>query len=776
VARYNAAMDLFYEYGCLSCHRVRSRGGEIGPDITNAGSIHDAEWHFKHFKDPKSVVETSEMPNDNLSDEQAQLLTFLMMCYQGDSIPTELLSNTTQEVAQMKLPEPLDLLALEGFVGSQYCIGCHGATHPGTVKTWRDSKMASTYERIRFEPVKDNCLPCHSTGLNSETGHYAEEGIGCEACHGPGREAVRLILAGKTNEHKELIRIDRNSEPACERCHNPHVPTATHAEFYRKLPPLASQPITVTRIAEEDRSVATSPELIPVSELHELAAKLIAEKGLPSAMGQEPIPVKEPQPVITTTDQDLPKVAETEPGLPAAEDESPLVLEQESLPLTTLQLPITEPAVEKDLSALMETKPNVPAQSQPIATEQLLSSARPTINLLDVPIPQAISMPQIDFFSGAPTGRPPEKIEGGCVSSTCHSAVVLGKFVHGPTAQQDCESCHKLVDEPSHKFEISTTEPNLCFECHDPPPTTEFQHGPVALGVCTVCHNPHSGPKEFMLPETGNSLCFVCHTDMREHVHSVRIQHDVINEEGCTACHDPHRSNFKQQLKQDMSALCMECHEQVGEVVEKAVVAHEPVTKDTKCANCHEPHGGNVPELLVNQEVNLCLDCHDEPMETPSGSIINMKAWIEDNPEHHGPIREGNCTLCHQPHGSQHFRILAYEFPRKFYSPFSIEVYDLCFQCHEDTLVLDERTTALTDFRNGDMNLHYVHVNKERGRTCRACHEVHAGTKPKRMKDFVPYGTWMYPVNFELAVDGGKCAPGCHLPRGYDRKQEIIQR
>jgi len=809
VTRYNAAMDLFYEHGCLSCHKLRGRGGDIGPDITRAGELHDAGWHFKHFKDPKSVVETSEMPNDNLSDEQAQLLTFLVMCYKGESIPTELLSNPTQEVAQMKLPEPLDPLALEGFVGSHYCISCHGATHPGTVKTWRESPMAATYERIRHEPVKDNCVPCHTTGLNSATGHYAEEGVGCEACHGPGREAVRLVLAGKTNEHKELIRIDQNSKPVCERCHNPHVPTAVHAEFYRKLPPRASQPL-----AEKPAASVSQPQVAET--------KSATEEKWPLAAESEPIPAPSPQPATEkTSDKPDPRVAlETEPPLsvepqpaatektvavaepepaailqvqgttaeparlssggPVVEDESPKNAEQEATLPAPEQPAATRTAPDKRPAGIVGAEPSVRGQPQPMTTSQMPAS-RPqnvdlTIVLPDVHIPEFITMPAMDAFSGLPAAAPPEKIEGGCVSSTCHAETILGEVIHGPTAQQDCDNCHRLVDEPGHKFELSAKEPNLCFECHDPGPTHEFQHGPVALGVCTVCHNPHSGSKALMLPETGNALCFVCHTEMREHVHTVQIEHKVIAEEGCTACHDPHGSDFKRQLKKDMPPLCLECHEPIDEVIKKAVVAHDPVTTDNKCANCHQPHGGDVPGLLVDQEVNLCLNCHDEPLETPNGPIINMKAWIENNPERHGPIREGSCTLCHQPHGSQHFRILTHEFPRKFYSPFSVEVYDLCFQCHENTLVLDERTTALTDFRNGDKNLHYVHVNQERGRTCRACHEVHAGTKPKRMKDFVPYGTWMYPVNFELAADGGKCAPGCHLPRAYDRKQAIMQR
>jgi predicted CXXCH cytochrome family protein len=788
VTRYNAAMDLFYEHGCLSCHKLRGRGGDIGPDITRAGELHDAEWHFKHFKDPKSVVETSEMPNDNLSDEHARLLTFLVMCYKGESIPTELLSNPTREVAQMKLPEPLDPLALEGFVGSQYCISCHGATHPGTVKTWRESLMATTYERIRHEPVKDNCVPCHTTGLNSATGHYVEEGVGCEACHGPGREAVRLILADKTNEHKELIRIDQNSKPVCERCHNPHVPTAIHAEFYRKLPPRASQP------------VAGKPAA-PITERQAAEAELAADEESPSAI-QEPIPAPEPQPatektVVAAEPKPAPALeVEGTTAEPVDEDQSPLMMEQGPTPPSAGQPATAETALNKHTVAARETEPSLPAQRlagvpaepQQRTTAQPVGSGRQNADLPatrtaglpvvlpDVHVPEFITTPAFDAFSGVPAARPPEKIEGGCVSSTCHSAIVLGEIVHGPTAQQDCESCHRLVDEPSHKFEMPLKEPTLCFECHDPPLTHEFQHGPVALGVCTVCHNPHSGPEEFMLPAAGNNLCFKCHIEMHEQVGTAQIQHDVIAEKGCTACHDPHSSDFNRQLKKDMPPLCLECHEQIGEVVEKAVVAHEPVRTDAKCANCHAPHGSDVPGLLLDQEVNLCLGCHDEPLETPSGTIIDMKTWLKNNPERHGPIREGNCTLCHQPHGSQHFRILAYEFPRKFYSPFSVEVYDLCFQCHEGTLVLDEQTTALTDFRNGSKNLHYVHVNQERGRTCRACHEVHAGTKPKRMKDFVPYGTWMYPINFELAADGGKCAPGCHLPRAYNRSQAITQR
>ena len=64
-------------------------------------------------------------------------------------------------------------------------------------------------------------------------------------------------------------------------------------------------------------------------------------------------------------------------------------------------------------------------------------------------------------------------------------------------------------------------------------------------------------------------------------------------------------------------------------------------------------------------------------------------------------------------------------FPERFYASFDIASYGLCFECHEEALVTEERTTELTNFRNGDLNLHFRHVNQEKGRTCRACHDVH---------------------------------------------------
>jgi predicted CXXCH cytochrome family protein len=171
--------------------------------------------------------------------------------------------------------------------------------------------------------------------------------------------------------------------------------------------------------------------------------------------------------------------------------------------------------------------------------------------------------------------------------------------------------------------------------------------------------------------------------------------------------------------------------------------------------------------------MNLCLTCHDRPQTTPQGQrLADMAALLKDNPDHHGPVRRADCVACHNPHASPNFRLLAKEYPDMFYAPFDLQNYDLCFTCHLPEMVTMDHGVGVTGFRQGDLNLHYVHVHKEqKGRTCRACHEVHASKRPFHIREKVPFGTggWEMEINFEVQPDGGRCAPGCHEEKSYRR-------
>lgn len=105
--------------------------------------------------------------------------------------------------------------------------------------------------------------------------------------------------------------------------------------------------------------------------------------------------------------------------------------------------------------------------------------------------------------------------------------------------------------------------------------------------------------------------------------------------------------------------------------------------------------------------------------------------------------------------------------------PYAQENYASCFDCHNSEIAVDELTSTLTDFRDDQQNLHFLHVNKEiKGRTCRACHQVHASTQRKHVRTSVPFGkiNWELPIEFTKTESGGTCVVGCHAPKEYKRK------
>lgn len=360
--------------------------------------------------------------------------------------------------------------------------------------------------------------------------------------------------------------------------------------------------------------------------------------------------------------------------------------------------------------------------------------------------------------------------------ASCHEdlagRMAKERTVH-EAAEVDCLDCHdphggdvKAMLEDVEDEDLK----ELCFTCHDENILEgEFAHGPADQGACNVCHDSHSSANPHLLRSRGIGLCAECHEEVADEVRTASYVHDPAKED-CVDCHDPHSSDHPAMLAKENRALCNECHDEIVELAEKSEVGHSPALTGKECLSCHSPHAAANPANLKKPQRELCLDCHDKPIRAGDSVLVDMKSWLAENPIWHEPIHEDDCTGCHDPHGSQRFRLLQKPFPKRFYAPFKVREYGLCFSCHEVAMVTARRTRSETGFRNGDENLHFLHVNRaRRGRTCRACHEVHASGHPLQIRDSVPFGSWSMPINFQKRETGGSCLPGCHQMQTYDR-------
>lgn len=295
-------------------------------------------------------------------------------------------------------------------------------------------------------------------------------------------------------------------------------------------------------------------------------------------------------------------------------------------------------------------------------------------------------------------------------------------------------------------------------------------HGPYSDGDCSLCHQSKDREKPGPLKMGVTELCLDCHEDFQKVL--ARKSSHVAAKASCVSCHNPHNSKLPKLLVEEASSLCLTCHQAIKALATGAKVKHDALTMEGKCLNCHNPHGANVEHLLTKLAYDLCVNCHarDGVADHDGKPLTNMKALLAANPEQHGPVSSKDCTACHDPHGGDNFRLLSKEYPAQFYSAYDPKLYSLCFDCHEESILAQPRTTTLTQFRNGDQNLHFVHVNKdERGRTCRACHEVHASKQKHQIRDAVPYGSkgWVLKINYTKTPEGGSCEKTCHETRSY---------
>lgn len=129
------------------------------------------------------------------------------------------------------------------FVGSKACIGCHKAealdwarsAHAKAFELLAPGKKPAEKRKGNLDPEKDyrkdeKCIKCHTTGYKKEGGYQDAEstpdfvGVGCEMCHGPGKEYreihKRMVLEFKVAEVKAAGQVyATQGDKVCENCH-----------------------------------------------------------------------------------------------------------------------------------------------------------------------------------------------------------------------------------------------------------------------------------------------------------------------------------------------------------------------------------------------------------------------------------------------------------------------------------------------------------------------------------------------------------------------------
>jgi len=313
---------------------------------------------------------------------------------------------------------------------------------------------------------------------------------------------------------------------------------------------------------------------------------------------------------------------------------------------------------------------------------------------------------------------------------------------------------------------------NACLKCHAKTTERKFQHKPVAEN-CLSCHesngkqHPLDDVEGFKLIKSVPDLCFSCHDQkkmIKEKVHS------PVKEGDCLSCHDVHSSKNEHLVSANPPGLCFSCHNDLQKAVESATVKHGAMTEKKACVNCHSPHSSDEKKNLLLPQPDLCFTCHDKAIKVGERTLPNMKELVTKSKYVHGAMDLGGCIACHDPHGNSTRALLKKNLVQGNYASASnLDNYALCLDCHEASLLKDQETTEATGFRDGTRNLHYLHVNKEKGRVCLNCHNPHATNKIFLLADKVKFGNWDMPMKYTKLPKGGTCAPGCHSEKTYSR-------
>lgn len=117
------------------------------------------------------------------------------------------------------------------FVGSKACASCHGITF----QKWKTTKHADAYHSIEAvgHGRDPDCVSCHVVGVSSTKGFLSRAktpglaNVGCESCHGAGRNHAK---------NPKKFKLSQGGERTCLSCHTPeNSPNFAFQEYWKRI-------------------------------------------------------------------------------------------------------------------------------------------------------------------------------------------------------------------------------------------------------------------------------------------------------------------------------------------------------------------------------------------------------------------------------------------------------------------------------------------------------------------------------------------------------------
>lgn len=194
------------------------------------------------------------------------------------------------------------------------------------------------------------------------------------------------------------------------------------------------------------------------------------------------------------------------------------------------------------------------------------------------------------------------------------------------------------------------------------------------------------------------------------------------------------------QLRAQDAELCFKCHEDMAQKMQMPYL-HTPI-KEKNCSGCHDSHTAEFPRLIIKDDKELCLECHKDKFK---------ESVLPEN--QHTPVAKGECLVCHDPHGSDYKGVLK-DAPR-----------NICNSCHED-LITETTIYQHPTFREGE---------------CSRCHDPHGSDLEYNLLDtsynlcsecHSPTDNNIKIAHSPFNMRGKPCTP-CHNPHASGRSKLI---